>query len=291
MTPSGADLYGLQSFACIIGAGAVAHAHRNSRVAAAAVVAELATAVASPGIHVSVAAQGQRMRAAGTDLHVGEIRRRACRLPDHDRRSPIGGRPVAKLARTVVSPGVGVPVAAHRQGKIISVADLVESDVLIIGRRGDGGLLLAELAAVVGADAPRVVGLFGRPVGGEGEALVDGLAEVVGDAAGEPSVEPVALACGVGGGPLDSAVRCGEMLICGFGASAARIESNCVGRALLIFSDQRLVDRVVEASGEGLAVLAAGDEDGGLSGLAGGDLRPPGLVVLAERQCLPVHAG
>ena len=63
-----------------------------------------------------------------------------------------------------------------------------------------------------------------------------------------------------------------------------------MGHALLVVSGQRLVDRVVEASGEGLVVLPAGDEDGGWSRLAGGYVRLPGTVVPAERQCLAVHA-
>ena len=91
-------------------------------------VAELAIAVASPGVNVAVAAQGQRMIASGADLQVGEVRwqvrvRVAVRHPHHDRRILLGGRPsVAELAIGVVSPGVGVPVAAHRQGKTRAAA-------------------------------------------------------------------------------------------------------------------------------------------------------------------------
>ena len=59
--PSGADLYGFQPCALIIGAGGVAHAHRNRihTLAAGGVVAELAIIVVSPGVYVSVAAYGQ----------------------------------------------------------------------------------------------------------------------------------------------------------------------------------------------------------------------------------------
>ena len=69
------------------------------------------------------------MPASGTDLHVGEIRwqvriRLGIRLPDHDRHGPIGGRPVAELAIPVVSPGVGVSVAAQGQRMPASGTDL-----------------------------------------------------------------------------------------------------------------------------------------------------------------------
>ena len=64
-----------------------------------------------------------------------------------------------------------------------------------------------------------------------------------------------------------------------------------MGGARLHFSGQRLVDRVVEAPGEGLAVLPAGDEDGGWPRLAGRNLRLPGAVVPAEFEWLSVHAG
>ena len=80
------------------------------------VVAKLAIFVVPPCPGVAVAAQGQRIRASGADLHVGEIRGRACRLLHHDWRSPVVGvRPVAKGAIAVVSPGVGFPVAAQGQ--------------------------------------------------------------------------------------------------------------------------------------------------------------------------------
>ena len=67
---------------------------------------------------------------SGADLHVGEILwqiriRLAVRISHHDRRSPIGGCPVAELAILVVSPGVGVPVAVYSQGKIIGTVTLV----------------------------------------------------------------------------------------------------------------------------------------------------------------------
>ena len=85
-------------------------------------VAELATAVVSPGVGVTVAAQGQRMRVSGAYLHIGEIRGRAYRLTHFDRGSlAVAGRLVAELAFAVVSPCVGVPVAAQGQGKTIGV--------------------------------------------------------------------------------------------------------------------------------------------------------------------------
>ena len=65
------------------------------------------------------------------------------------------------------------------------------------------------------------------------------------------------------------------MLVSWFGVSSVRIETDGVGRALPVGSGQRLVDRVLEVSGEGPAVLPAGDEDGGWSWLAGGYVRLP----------------
>ena len=114
---SGADLYGLQSFARVSGVGGVAHAHRNSRlhIGTAGVVAELAIAVGSPGVCVSVAAYGQRISVSGADLYVGEIRRRVCRLLHHGRRKTGSVRLVAELSTVVASPGVCVPVAAQGQ--------------------------------------------------------------------------------------------------------------------------------------------------------------------------------
>ena len=97
----------------------------------------------------------------------------------------------------------------------------------------------------------------------EGEVLGDGLAEVVGDFVNEPSIELVAFSHRIWRGPLHPPVRIGNTLVCGFGASSVRIESDGVGGALLVGSCQWLVDRVVEAYGEGLAVLPAGDGDGG----------------------------
>ena len=232
------------------------------------------------------------MRVSRADLHIGKICWHACRLKYHDRRSLLSGLPVADLAIHVASPGVGVPVAAHGQGKTRAVllvfpsADLVEFDALA-GWGGDGGLLSAELAALVGVDGPSAW----RPVGGENEVLGDGLAEVVGDVAGEPSVELVAFACRVRGGPLHPAVWGGEILICWFGVSSVRIKSDFVSGSLLVVSGQCLVDRVAEAPGERLIVLFAGDGDGGWSGLAGGDFRLPGVVFPGECQCLAVHAG
>ena len=141
--------------------------------------------------------------------------------------------------------------------------------------RGDGGGVAAQLAALAGAYAPRVVPVFGRPFGGEGEVLGDGLAEVIGDFPDEPSVEQVAFKRRVGGGPLHPAVRGSEILVCWFGASPARVETDRVRGLLLDASGQGLVDGVVEVFGEGLAVLPAGDENSGWSRLAGGHVRLP----------------
>ena len=132
MIESGAHLYGFHSFVCVSGVGGVTHAYRNrvsTEVITVVVVAELAKFVPSPGVDVSIAAQGQRMPRSGTDLHVAEIRRQirvclAIRCPHHDRRRPSASRPVAKLAIIVVSPRVGVPVAAHGQRMPVSGAYL-----------------------------------------------------------------------------------------------------------------------------------------------------------------------
>ena len=56
-------------------------------------------------------------------------------------------------------------------------------------------------------------------------------------------------------------------------------------------SGQGLVDGVVEVPGEGLAVLPAGECDGGWSGLAGGHVRLPGVAGFAECERLAVQAG
>ncbi len=45
-----------------------------------------------------------------------------------------------------------------------------------------------------------------------------------------------------------------------------------------VVSGQGLVDGVRQVSGEGLVVLPAGDGDGGRAGLAGGDVRLPGVA-------------
>ena len=105
--------------------------HPDWRVPAGArPVAELAIAVVSPGVGVPVAAQGQRMIFSGADLQVGEVLGQVrvrvafgCLHPD--RRIPAGARPVAELAIGVVPPGVGVPVAAHRQGKTVGSTTVV----------------------------------------------------------------------------------------------------------------------------------------------------------------------
>ena len=245
-------------------------------------VAELAIAVESPCVGVAVAAHSKRIIESGADLHVGEIlwqvRIRAAVGRLHpDRRSPVAGaRPVAELAILVVSPGVGVPVAAHSQGMTVSSADLTEPDAPAGAvRRGDGGGFPAQLAALVRDDAPRVVPACGHPLGGQGQVLVDGLAEVVGDFAYEPSVEQEAFPRRVGGGAFHPAVRCGEMLVCWFGFPAARVEVDRGRGSWFGASGQGLVDRVFEVSGEGLAVLLAGDENGGWPRLACGYVRLP----------------
>ena len=147
------------------------------------------------------------------------------------------------------------------------------------------------LAALVGVDFPRVVGVFEGPFGGEGKVLGDGSAEVVGDLPDEPSVELVAVACRVGGGPPGPAVRGGDTLVCGFGASHSCVEVDRQCRASFGVPGQGLVDGVVQVLGEWLVVLSAGECDGGWSGLVGGSLRLPGVAGLGERQCLAIDAG
>ena len=155
------------------------------------------------------------MEGSSADLHVCEIRRqvwirRAFRLLHYDRYRPLSGRSIAELTVCVVPPGVGVAVAAHSQGKTRAVAfcsaDLVEFDAADAGWRGDGGGLVAQLATLIGIDLPRVVGVFARPLGGQGQILGDGPAEIVGDLVDEPSVEQIAFARRVGGGALHPAV-------------------------------------------------------------------------------------
>ena len=132
MELSGADLYVGEILGQIRIRLAIRRLHpdRRRRIAGTRPVAELTIAVVSPGVGVAVAAQGQRMPASGADLQVGEILgqvriRLAIRLLDYDRCSPLSGRPVAELASAVVSPGVGVAVAAHGQGKTIGNATVV----------------------------------------------------------------------------------------------------------------------------------------------------------------------
>ena len=261
-------------------------------------VAELPVVVEPPGVHVAVAADGQRMVAAGIGLHVGEIHRCACRLWHRDGRVLLDGRAVAELAIPVLSPCVGVPVAAHSQRiprqitiYVSSATDLVEPDAASGYWWGDGGGFLTELAALVGVDSPGGVGVFAGPFGGEGEILGDGPAEIVGDVAGEPSVELVAFARRVGGGALDSAVDWLDVLVLRGRASFARVEMDCIGGALLDLSGQGLVDRVAEASGEGLIALFSGDSDDGLLGSVGGHVRLPGILISGEVEWLAVQAG
>ena len=59
------------------------------------------------------------MIGSGADLHVGEVRRHACRLLHYDWCISVAGISVAELAVVVESPGVGIAVAAHSQGEVI----------------------------------------------------------------------------------------------------------------------------------------------------------------------------
>ena len=154
---------------------------------------------------------------------------------------------------------------------IFSGADLAESDASADAVwRGDGRGFPAQLAALVRADAPRAIPACGRPLGGQGQVLGDGPAEIIGDLPDEPSVEQEAFTRRVGGGPLHPAVYGGKTLVCWFGFSASRVEVDRERGSWFGVSGQRLVDRVVEAPGERLAVLPAGDGDGGFSRLVGG---------------------
>ena len=81
------------------------------------------------------------------------------------------------------------------------------------------------------------------------------------------------------------------MLVCWYGFSSTRVESDRERGSWFGASCQRLVDRIVEAPGEGLAVLPASDGDGGLSGLAAWSFHLPGVVFSAEFEWLAVHAG
>ena len=157
-------------------------------------------------------------------------------------------------------------------------------------RRGDGRGFVACLAALVGADAPRTVPAF-SPLGGQGQVLGHRLAEIIGDLVDEPPVEQITFTLRVGGGPLRPAVWGGEILVFRFGISSARVEVDRKRGSWFGVSSQRLVDRVVKASGEGLAVLPAGDEDDGLPWFESRNLHLPGAVFPAEHQCLAVHAG
>ena len=243
------------------------------------------------------------MKLSGADLHVGEIlgqvrvRVAVGRLhPDRRSLGVVAGCLVAELAIRVVSPGVGVAVAAHSQGKTIawvfSCADLVEPDASAGAVwRGDGGGFPAQLAALVGADAPCAVPACGRPVGGQGQVPGDRPAEIVGDFADEPSVEQEAFTSRVGGGPIHPAVRGGETLVSWFGFSSACVEVDRERGSWFGASGQCLVDRVVKAPGERLPVLPAGDEDDGLSRLMGGHVRLPGFAGLAEFERLAVQTG
>ena len=168
---------------------------------------------------------------------------------------------------------------------------MAEFDAVGSRWRSNRGLLSSCLAAFVGVDFPGVVGVFEGPFGGEGEVLGDGFAEVVGGVAGEPSVELVAVAYRVGGGSFGPAVRGGDILVFGFGACFACVEGDCMGGVCSGVSGQRLVDRVVQALGEGLTVLSASECDGGWSGLAGGYVRLPGVAGLVEFEGLTVQAG
>ena len=124
----------------------VTYTHWNRR-RSRGVIAKLAVVVVSPGVHVSVAAQGQRIIAPGADLRVGEILRCVCRLLHHDRCNLVGLCPIAKLAILIVAPSIRVSVAAHRQRKIevtvLRTVNLIKLDATASIWRGNGGLLPA----------------------------------------------------------------------------------------------------------------------------------------------------
>ena len=67
MIKSAAELYNFQPFVRVSRAFGVAYVDRDSRISCG-VVAKLAVAVVSPGVGVSVVAQGQRMLASAADL-------------------------------------------------------------------------------------------------------------------------------------------------------------------------------------------------------------------------------
>ena len=168
---------------------------------------------------------------------------------------------------------------------------MVEFDAIGVCWRGDGGLLSAQLAALVGVDFPRVVRVLARPFGGEGEVLVDGFAEVVGNVVDKPSVELVAFARRVGGGALDPSVRVVDLLRVRCLASSCRVEADCVTGFCAGASGQGLIDGVAETFGERLIVLFANDGNGGFSGFVGGYVCSPGAADLAKCQCFAVQAG
>ena len=136
MLPSGADLHEGEILWQVRVRVAVRLVHPDRRMSfGGRPVAEPAGAVDSPGVGVAVAAHGQGIIVSGADLHVGEILwqvrvRVAVRLVHPDRRMSFGGRPVAEPAGAVDSPGVGVAVAAHGQGIIVSGADLHVGEIL-----------------------------------------------------------------------------------------------------------------------------------------------------------------
>ena len=128
-------------------------------------------------------------------------------------------------------------------------------------------------------------------MGGKGEIFSDGLAEVVGDFTNEPPVELVTFTHRVRRRPLNPAIRIGDLLWVRCFASFDGIESDLVSGALFSVSGQWPIDHVIEAFGERLAVVFANDGDDCWTRLVSGYVRLPGVVFLAERQCVAVHAG
>ena len=128
-------------------------------------------------------------------------------------------------------------------------------------------------------------------MGGKGEILSDGLAEVVGDFTNEPPVELVTFTHRVRRRPLNPAIRIGDLLLVRCFASFGGIESDLVSGALFSVSGQWPFDHVIEAFGERLAVVFANDGDDCWTRLVSGRLRLPGIVFFAQSEWQTVQAG
>ena len=109
-----------------------------------AAVAELPTAVASPGVGVAVTAEGQRESITSAYLDVGEVVLvgNTVGLLHSDGCLAAIVAAVAELSTAVVSPGVGVAVTADGQRMVFACADLGETDAALRGR-SDGDLVSA----------------------------------------------------------------------------------------------------------------------------------------------------